>query len=434
MRIALVVPTAPGCLESIHPPLGLIALRSALRSRTSAEIAILDGVDAGPENAEALAAEFQLVGLQIHALNATPATELGRALRGCGCAVAIGGPEVTISTDLTWAEGAYDVAVRGHASNDAADAILAAWTANARDPRVVTGARELGGVIDYSGLDLEPYWERAARCGRTVRHAPVVTHLGCTFRDRTGGGCSFCASVGDRASARDPGTLNQEVEQLRTLYGVSVFHCVGENVASGLARRLVRTLDAGRGTAWSFFMRASEVTPDLVPELARFGVREVRLGAESGDPALLASTAKGESIESIERALDLLDAVGIASTVSFVLGLPGESATSLRHTVLLAERWMSDFRYVHVAASVVLPIAGSRLAALAGITPGAGVTLEDQRRFVARFTRSTWDEVEAAAARITALPRVEDPAVTRIDSPWRPSSLRERAVAVARCA
>ncbi|MDS4022142.1 MAG: radical SAM protein [Candidatus Competibacter sp.] len=420
-KLALITPSNNYFQESIFPPLGLIALRSAIRQQLQLDVAILDGLKYSYETIKGIADEFDIIGLQVHSLNSKEAVSIGRKLRSYKRKVMIGGPEVTISRNLNWASDAFDLAVLGHISKNVIMSIDELLTNKIREPKIVIGHNQFSGRIDYSRLDLKTYWSRSQQTGREYRHAPVISHLGCTFRNHTKGGCSFCADVSNISAMRNLDDLTHEVWQLYSMYDVKSFFCVGENLAQEYMYHILKPHLFPKDISWSFFARASEITPKTVLLLKAFGVREIRLGVESGDSQILAAISKGENLNSIENAIRLLDSSGVTTTASFVLGLPGESHLSLQKTVNLAKKWSQIYSNLFVSVSIVMPIPGSRIGKLADVEAGDGVTTDHQKDFIMRFTNISWQNLMQAAEEISSLPRSVDPATTMVDAPWRRS-------------
>ncbi len=435
MKICLVVPAFPGMVASIHPPLGLIVLRSMLKTLAGLDAAIIDGLLVTEDGSCSLAEDFCVVGIQIHSLNVEPAIRLGRFLRQQGCRVFIGGPEVTLSKDLTWADGAYDIAIRNHACETSVSAIKnLLQSASPGSPVILSGSLYPVHRIDYSGIDLSAYWSRARLAGRPLKHAPVMTHLGCSYRDLTKGGCTFCADVKQPFSVRSAEDLNAEIDQLHQLYGVQAFDCAGENLNKKLTDLLTTTVIPPQNSVWSCFSRASELETKTVEKMRSFGIHEVRLGGESGDSEILATTTKGETVDGIERAIQLLARTGIRAIVSFILGLPGETKLSLQRTQETAYRWAEKYHNLSISSSVIMPIPGSSIARMAGVLPGKGIDEADQRAFVARFTYVKWSDIEKAGHALSQLPTAEKSAVTRVMAPWRPETDRQQIPEAVRCA
>jgi radical SAM superfamily enzyme YgiQ (UPF0313 family) len=97
-----------------------------------------------------------------------------------------------------------------------------------------------------------------------------------------------------------------------------------------------------------------------VKALKDANVFEVFIGAESGDNTILRNINKGNTVEQTYKAIENLSKLDIKCTVSFVLGLPGETFTSLDNTLAFAER-ISKFENVFESSiSTMLPIPGSK--------------------------------------------------------------------------
>lgn len=415
--VALVAPAFAGMQPSMHPPLGLITVRSALMHVSGIDCAIFDEFDVTDESIEFLAEKFRVVGIQAHSLNVRAALWLGKALRSAGCRVVLGGPEVSLAEEFSWAEDGCDLVIRHHMNVPACFAVEALLEGDVPN-RVIHGGLTLPERIDYDGMDLSVYWQRGSEFSLGGRHAPVVTHLGCSFRDRSRGGCSFCANDGTTTSVRGGRELAAECAQLNSGFAVDSFYCVGENLARGMLHHMTREFEPPLGSCWSFFARASEITTKSAESHRRFGTSQIRLGAESGDAALLAATAKDETIESIEAALAELDHAGISAVTSFVLGLPGESEASLERSCRKAEQWTAKFSRLRVAPSVVIPLPGSHLGKMAGVRAGTGVCAADQDTFLQRFTDVTRRQVESAVQRLAKLPSFEHPIATSVMGPF----------------
>jgi anaerobic magnesium-protoporphyrin IX monomethyl ester cyclase len=161
--------------------------------------------------------------------------------------------------------------------------------------------------------------------------APVRTAVGCPFR------CEFC----DFAGLYQPRvrTTDSLVTELRTLTAAQppprrVFF-TDDNVAitrqrlTEFTRALIRE---NLGLSWRGFVRADAVDADVADLMLESGCRECLLGIESGDPAILRNMDKRLDPTRAMRAVELLDARGINTQCSFVVGFPGECAASIDRT------------------------------------------------------------------------------------------------------
>lgn len=161
--------------------------------------------------------------------------------------------------------------------------------------------------------------------------APVRTAAGCPFR------CEFCDFMG----LYEPRlrSVDSLIAELRTLAGAlpaprRVFF-TDDNIAV-TRKRLVaftRALAAEKlGIAWRAFVRADAIDEEAAALMRESGCRECLLGIESGDPVVLRNMQKKLDPEKALRAIHLLDANGIGTQCTFVVGFPGETAASVERT------------------------------------------------------------------------------------------------------
>jgi p-methyltransferase len=78
--------------------------------------------------------------------------------------------------------------------------------------------------------------------------------------------------------------------------------------------------------------------------MAESGCRECLLGIESGDPTVLKNMQKRLDPDQARRAVELLDAHGIGTQCTFVVGFPGECAASVERTAALISSFPSGER------------------------------------------------------------------------------------------
>lgn len=195
------------------------------------------------------------------------------------------------------------------------------------------------------------------------RTTAIQASRGCPFA------CAFCfinrddayanLNAGKKFRTRTPEQIVAEVSDLKARYGIDgLFFEDSEFVvhrrhAEGVAEALARShLDV----RWSAHIRATSVDREMLALLHRAGCREIFFGVESGNSALLASTGKGVTLESIEEAFRLTREAGIRTTASLVLGLPGETPATVEETVRFARRLKPDHASFHIYA----PYAGTR--------------------------------------------------------------------------
>jgi radical SAM superfamily enzyme YgiQ (UPF0313 family) len=87
------------------------------------------------------------------------------------------------------------------------------------------------------------------------------------------------------------------------------------------------------------------------------GFEFVELGVESGDPGVIARSGKDLDLALLESAVTLAKRVGLKVWLKFILGLPGETARSVRHTIDLAVALNPD----RLSVATIVPYPGSQV-------------------------------------------------------------------------
>jgi radical SAM superfamily enzyme YgiQ (UPF0313 family) len=128
--------------------------------------------------------------------------------------------------------------------------------------------------------------------------------------------------------------------------------------------------------------------------MRRAGCWQVSLGVESGDPAVLAATCKGVTLDEVRSAVAALRGAGVESRGFFMLGLPGDTEGSMERTVSFALELGLDVAQFYVA----VPYPGSEMASAAGLGPGS-VPYEELLPNMPRRVRFRLSEVEGEGVR-----------------------------------
>ena len=171
--------------------------------------------------------------------------------------------------------------------------------------------------------------------------------------------CSFCSAssyYGRKVRYRSPASVVQEILHCRRRYGVSDIFMWAETFT--LNRRYIIKLcraiarDAP-GTRWTCNSRPDTVDPELLGEMARAGCWMISFGLESSDPAVLERAGKGLRSMDFARPVRQAREAGMKTLGHFVLGLPGDTRQTIRHTVNTALSLDLDFAQFYTAAPLV---------------------------------------------------------------------------------
>lgn len=193
-----------------------------------------------------------------------------------------------------------------------------------------------------------PDWEQidpnlypVAPHGAIVKNYPVgvvVSSRGCPYE------CAFCASPGfyDRKIRfRSPENVVDEIEYLVKKFGVKEIHFEDDNLT--LNREHIEKIcnliiEKNIKISWACpnGIRADKIDEELALLMKKSGCHYFSFGIESASPEILSNIKKRETIETIEKAIEISHKVGMTCNGFFIFGLPGENKESLETTVKFA--------------------------------------------------------------------------------------------------
>ena len=161
---------------------------------------------------------------------------------------------------------------------------------------------------------------------------PLRTSIGCPYR------CRFCDfyKLFPRIFIRSPQSLATELKLVKDSLGQrsAIIHVSDDNVFINRKRLhdVCTTIAESGLRKWIGFMRAGEYSDTEMALIERSGLMLGLIGVESGDPGQLERMNKRQEIEQVKRGVEQLDAHGISTLMTFVVGFPGETQQSLRNT------------------------------------------------------------------------------------------------------
>jgi anaerobic magnesium-protoporphyrin IX monomethyl ester cyclase len=177
----------------------------------------------------------------------------------------------------------------------------------------------------------------------------VVTSRGCPA------GCTYCikhVSYGPTMRLRSPAKLLEEIQTLNRL-GVRNIHMyadlftVNREQVVGMCRAI---LDAGVKIRWTCNSRVDFVDQEMLQLMAKAGCWYIAWGIESGNKEILSHARKGVDPERARTSLRLAREAGIKNGGYFIIGLPGETETTIKQTIAFAKSLPLDIALFHIAA------------------------------------------------------------------------------------
>jgi radical SAM superfamily enzyme YgiQ (UPF0313 family) len=365
------------------PPIGMGLLASLARD-AGHEVLLVDG-HAEREGVEATAARVAAAAPDVVGLSGMTPThsaicELARRLRELlpSTPLIVGGVHVT----LLGAEALtpdLDYGFRGEAEEQWLKVLEV--LAGRRDPAGVPGLvwRRPDGVLVDNGIapvvaDLdtlpEAAWDlyrldayRESFSGhRNVRFVNLVLSRGCPFP------CVFCSAAalqGRKARYRSAAKLVAEMRTLAERFDVRHFMFQDSNLT--MSRRAVvelceHLLASGLDVTFEGWTRADLIDRELLVLLKRAGLVRIQFGIESGSPAVLQRLQKHVSHEQIRAAFRLAGELGLETSCTAMMGLPGETEADVWQTV----RFIRSIPEIgHSPLSIAIPYPGTELRRMA---------------------------------------------------------------------
>lgn len=211
----------------------------------------------------------------------------------------------------------------------------------------------------YHLLDVTRY-ESDEFLGRRYRYMTVFSSKGCGYS------CEYCPypfGFGSRFLYRSPELVVSDIERLVREFGVEqicfrdqVFTVKRDHTAKICQLLIERDLDV----VWICETRYDVVDAELLELMYRAGCREVHYGLETADEGLFLDVGKPGGPVSLERfaeTIEITKRVGLQVHVHLILGLPGESWSTVRNTV----GFLRKTRPYSVQTAIFAPYPGTPL-------------------------------------------------------------------------
>lgn len=190
------------------------------------------------------------------------------------------------------------------------------------------------------GIDSLPWPSRNVLpvCLEKTGYATILASRGCY------GMCTFCSnqafeqsSTGPNWRGRDPADVVDEIEGLKSSYGVDSFKFNDPNLFGPgrfgrkhvidmcheiISRNLI-------GLHLMGFCRSNDIDTEVARLMRKAGFERILIGIESASPEILKLFQKGESLQTIKRSIDILRQVGIDIVPGFMIFSPYTTVETL---------------------------------------------------------------------------------------------------------
>ncbi|MBF0407227.1 MAG: radical SAM protein [Candidatus Riflebacteria bacterium] len=196
-----------------------------------------------------------------------------------------------------------------------------------------------------------------------VPNVQFYTSRGCPYR------CIFCDWIntryGDRTVRfRNPTDIADEVEYCMKKWPFKAYYFDDDTFNLKKSHVLSLSEELRRkniNKPWAAMCRADLFDAETLAECRKSGLFAVKYGVESADKAILKTIKKELSIEKCEENIILTKQHGIKVHLTIVIGLPGETESSIRKTWKFLKKVKPDY----LQFSIATPYPGTELYALA---------------------------------------------------------------------
>jgi radical SAM superfamily enzyme YgiQ (UPF0313 family) len=107
---------------------------------------------------------------------------------------------------------------------------------------------------------------------------------------------------------------------------------------------------------WSAFSRVDTVNPEILRKMKQAGCTWLLYGVESGNQEILDTIKKKITLEKVKKAVEMAKEAGIDILASFIIGLPGETAETLKQNMQFAQGLGTSFGF-----NVLSPFPGTEV-------------------------------------------------------------------------
>ena len=180
--------------------------------------------------------------------------------------------------------------------------------------------------------------------------APIITSRGCP------GFCTYCNAnqiFKRNFRARSARNVADEIECLIKNMNMKEIHIWDDNFTMKRDRVFeIRDEILKRGIRVKFAfpngIRADFLDREILGALKSMGTYSLALGVESGSQEVLNKARKGIRLEKVEEIFALAKEMGLETWAFFMIGLPGEDASTIKKTIEFAKRMDPDVAKFHI--------------------------------------------------------------------------------------
>jgi radical SAM superfamily enzyme YgiQ (UPF0313 family) len=193
-----------------------------------------------------------------------------------------------------------------------------------------------GITVDYAAQPMDRY----------RLHPPMGVYPPATMMETTRGcsyPCNFCC-LSMPVRYRDPARIEDELRALMATYRIREVHFIDPTFTLNRSRTLELVDRLSRlGLRWTCKTRVDHLDEELVARMAQAGCYLIAFGVESGHDAILGNVAKKAVSETALTTFALCRRYRIRTTAYLMVGNPGETDETVRHTIRFVRQLQPDY-------------------------------------------------------------------------------------------
>ncbi|MBF0587592.1 MAG: radical SAM protein [Magnetococcales bacterium] len=364
-----------------YPPLNLCIMATIARE-AGHDVRVIDAEleDIGPEQ---MCREIDLFKPDLIGITATtPSVHNTRLFASaikdhCDIPVILGGPHTTLLREKAL-EPMFDYIYIGECETVLVD-LLASFESGEKGAGVPGLMwQDADGTVQYTGdvspssdLDAIPWPDRrllpiekymcGAMKGGEMNYTSLIMSRGCPYK------CVFCATdlYGTKIRRRSIANVMAEIEEVVLDLGIQHINFLDDVLT--LSRRFIMELcdeieQRGLKFTWEGSTRVNLWDEEMVRRMQECGLIRISFGLETADPKVRELIRKGVSLEEHVVAVKLNKKLGLETSNSVMLGMPGETRESIERTI----EFLSKSKEIqNVSYNIAVPYPGTELAEMA---------------------------------------------------------------------
>lgn len=259
--------------------------------------------------------------------------------------IILGGPQASITAEATMREFTFlDAIVCGEGENSICSLVEALHNNDSLHsiPGVVFRFNNdiIANDCNYSiSSDIIPSLDYSLYLNNYVvnreKPFPIEIGRGCPYN------CTFCSTSKfwqGKTRYRSSQSIIQSIKELKERYGFNNFEFVHDNFTASpeLVTEILNGLKvADLNVVWSASCRVDALDKSLIDRMSSGGCYKIFLGIESGSQRIQREIGKNINLDKVYNTIKYLTELNIATIVSFISGIPFETASDISDTLNL---------------------------------------------------------------------------------------------------